>query len=119
MKINKDKTELITLSKERDDVEITIEGVRVRLVKNFKYLGVNINEKCDMGIEITKSIESYTNNLRLLNPLLKKKKIPTKVKVIIYKTIPRPVFTYSSDSWTLTAKQKRKIQAAEMCFTSN
>lgn len=74
MKINKDKTELITLSKERDDVEITIEGVRVRLVKNFKYLGVNINEKCDMGIEITKSIESYTNNFRLLNPLLKKKK---------------------------------------------
>ena len=67
-----------------------------------------------METEITKKIGSFTNNLRLLYPLLKEKSIPTKVKVIIYKTILRPVLTYGSEVWTLTTKLKSKIQAAEM-----
>ena len=110
MKINKDKTEIMMVSRERDDIEINIEGVLLKLVENFKYLGVNVNEKCKMETEITKKIGSYTNNLRLLYPLLKEKSIPTKVKVIIYKTILRPVLTYGSEVWTLTKNSRVKYK---------
>ena len=47
-------------------------------------------------------------------PLLQEKSIPTRVKVLIYKTILRPLLTYGSEIWTLTTKLKSKIQAAEM-----
>lgn len=86
----------------------------MKLVEDFKYLGVIVNERCFMEKEITKRIESYTNNLRLMYPLLKERLIPSRVKVIIYKTILRPVLTYGSETWTLTTRLKSKIQAAEM-----
>ena len=114
MKINKNKTEIMVVSRERHDMEIKIEGVPLKLVENFKYLGVNVNEKCDMGTEINNRIGNYTKSLRLLYPLLKEKSIPTRVKVLIYKTILRPLLTYGSEIWTLTTKLKSRIQAAEM-----
>ena len=42
--------------------------------------------------------------------------VPSKVQAVIYETVLRPTLTYGTgcESWTLTAKAKRKVQAAEM-----
>ena len=114
MKINANKTEVMMMAREKEDFEIEIDGTKLKLVEDFKYLGVQINERCYMEKEITSRIEKYTNNLRLMYPLLKDRLIPSRVKVIIYKTILRPVLTYGSETWTLTTRLKSKVQAAEM-----
>lgn len=87
MKINSNKTEVMMVAREREEIAIRIDGVNLKLVKDFKYLRVIINEKRLMEKEITKRIESYTNDVRLMSPLLKERLIPLRVKVIIYKTI--------------------------------
>lgn len=86
----------------------------MQLVEDFKYLGVIVNERQLMKKEITKRIESYTNDLRLLYPLLKERLIALRVKVFKCKTILRPVLTYGSETWTSTTRLKSKVQAAEM-----
>ena len=45
---------------------------------------------------------------------MKEKEIPRDVKMCIYTTVLRPVLIYGSETWTLTTKLKRKIQATEM-----
>ncbi|XP_076053646.1 uncharacterized protein LOC143032652 [Oratosquilla oratoria] len=81
IKINKNKTEVVVVSRERYymETEIRIEGVPLKLVENFKYLGVNVNEKCDIGREINNRIGDYIKSLRLLCPLLKEKKYTNQV----------------------------------------
>lgn len=39
--MNKVTKEILMVLGEKDDIVITIEGIRVKLVENFKYLEVN------------------------------------------------------------------------------
>ena len=114
MKINTNKTEVMMVARQREEIEIWLEGEKLKLVEEFKYLGVKIDERCQMEKEILNRIQCHTNNLRTLYPLMREKLIPMQVKITIYKTILRPVLTYGSETWTLTERLKSKIQAAEM-----
>jgi hypothetical protein len=42
------------------------------------------------------------------------KKVRTKTILKLYNTLVLPTFLYGSENWTLTASQRRKIEAAEM-----
>jgi len=42
------------------------------------------------------------------------KKLRTESILKIYNTLVLPTFLYGSENWTLTAQQRRRIEAAEM-----
>ena len=114
MKISKEKTEIMMLSRVPQEVNISLEGQTLQQCTNFKYLGVMFNNKSDPQLEITHRINKFNNSLHLLYPLMKDRNIPRKVKTIIYIFILRPILTYGHESWTLTTKTRSQIQAAEM-----
>ena len=62
-----------------------------------------------MNIEITERIikgnKAYYANAKLI----KWKFVKRNTKMKIYKTIIRPVVTYSSETWTLTAKDENNL----------
>ncbi|XP_076053659.1 uncharacterized protein LOC143032664 [Oratosquilla oratoria] len=45
---------------------------------------------------------------------MKDRNIPTSVRIVIYKSILRPILTNGCESWTLATKTSSKVQAAEM-----
>ncbi|XP_050506798.1 uncharacterized protein LOC126886644 [Diabrotica virgifera virgifera] len=45
-----------------------------------------------------------------------KKGIPEKVKTAVVKSVVRPTIMYSSETWTLTGRQKSRVNAMEMRF---
>ena len=96
MRISKDKTETMIISRTTDDINISLDGQLLRQCRNFKYLGVTFGEENTSEIEIVQRINKFNNNLRLLYPLLKDRNIPRKVKVIIYTSILRPMLMF----WT-------------------
>ena len=114
MKINKRKTEVMMVSRQRDEIELRLGDTVLELVDNFKYLGVMINEKCSMEFEINNRIAKFSQNVGLMYPLFKEKHISTRVKILIYKSILRPLLVYGCECWVLTTKLKSKVQAAEM-----
>ena len=114
MKISKEKTEIMMLSRMPEEVNILLEGQTLQQCIDFKYLGVVFNNKSDTQLEITHRINKFNNSLYLLYPLMKDRNIPRKVKTIIYTSILRPIPTYGHESWTLTTKTRSQIQAAEM-----
>jgi hypothetical protein len=76
-------------------------------VENFNYLGSILNADNKMNIEtaerIAKGNKAYFANAKLM----KSKFLKRNTKMKIHKTIIRPVVTYSSETGTLTTKDKK------------
>ena len=78
-------------------------------MENFNCLGSILNADNKIKIEIAERIAKgnkayYANSKPTKSKLLKKN-----IKMKIYKTMIRPVFTYSSETWILTAKDKNNL----------
>ena len=56
MKISKEKTEIMMLSRMPQEVNISLEGQALQQCTSFKYLGVMFNNKSDPQLEITHRI---------------------------------------------------------------
>ena len=114
MRINKDKTEIMLLSRTPSNINVLLEGQTLKQCRRFEYLGVQFSDQNDPKLEIITRIQKFNNNLYLLYPLMKDRNIPRKVKTMIYLTILRPILTYGHESWTLTSRTRSQLQAAEM-----
>jgi len=73
-------------------------------VENFNYLGSILNadnkRHVEMAERMAKGNRSYYANAKLI----KSKFLKKNTKMEIYKKMVRPVVPYSSETWTLTAK---------------
>ena len=116
MSINtaKGKTEFMHISRNREEFDLYMDEKRLHQTSSYKYLGVVVDEGNNQETELTARIGKFTQNFMMMFPLLKEKHIPREVKTTIYATILKPILTYGSECWSLTAKTSSKIQAAEM-----
>ena len=114
MKISREKTEVMILSKENENLNIRLGDQNLRQTDQFKYLGVMFGTENDMIVELNHRISKFNTTFNLLYPLLKDRHIPSSVKTVIYTSILRPILLYGYEAWTLTTKTRSKIQACEM-----
>src|SRR5678815_4080814 len=114
MRINEEKTEVMLISKEEEEMNIRVRDQELKQVDQFKYLGVCFGAGNVINIELNSRIEKFNNTLRLLYPLIRDRNVPRKVKIAVYVSILRPILTYGCEAWALTTKTKSKIQACEM-----
>src|SRR6201990_197648 len=114
MKLNKQKTEVMAVTRDRETIDIRIQGEEIRQVISFVYLGITFEEQGQIEREMTRRIDKFTRNVGMLYPILRERAVPVKVKVTIYCSILRPILTYGSECWSLNTNQKAKVEAAEM-----
>ena len=60
MKINKRKTEVMMINRERNDIEVRVGDAVLGLVDHLKYLVLTINEKYSMEMEINNRIAKFS-----------------------------------------------------------
>lgn len=117
MKLNKNKTKVMVVAKEKTLIRITIDGVRIKQAEVFQYLGTIIEETGRSEIEISERIKKANNVYYAMNKgFINKKEISKRTKMNVYKTIFRPILTYGCESWVLSQQQRSKIQASEMKY---
>ena len=114
MKISREKTEVMVLSKEREVLNIRLGNENLKQSHQFKYLGVMFGTENDMLTELNNRINKFNSTMNLLYPLLKDRHVPTGVKTVIYTSILRPTLLYGYEAWSLTKRTRNKIQACEM-----
>ena len=114
MKININKTEVMSISRQDKQLNIRIGNGQLRQVTSFDYLGSKFTENNSQEAEIDNRINKFNKNLGMLYPLIRDRNVPIKCKTTIYTTILRPILLYGSETWTLTAKTRSKIRATEM-----
>ena len=111
-----DKTTLMTNYPNGFQREIKIKGQRLEAVENFKYLGAIISNAGSKP-EFLSRIAQTTAAFSRLRIIWRDKKISLASKVTLMRTLILSTFVYAFESWTLTAKLERRIQALEMeCY---
>ena len=115
MEIGPDKTKVMTNNPNGFQREIKIKGQRLEDVENFKYLAAIIsNEGSKPGI-LSRIAQTIAALSRLMI-IWRDKNISLASRVKLMWTLILSTFLYACESWTLTAKIDRRIQALEMRF---
>lgn len=114
LKLNYNKTEAIIFSRSRKLPvrQIKIMGASIPWSTSVKYLGVHIDRKLNWIHHVTQVCTKGLRALTALQPILNRKcNLSPSTKVLIYKTLVRPILTYACPVWSSTADYNyNKIQ---------
>lgn len=114
MKINIEKTELLTVNKTPVRRSITIEGKALQQAGEFKYLGSVFSEDGKLDREIENRIQKASNVSYQIAPLLRHPCINMHIKMQLIKALFVPTLCYQCQTWTVLEKHKRTITTCEM-----
>ena len=116
MEISAKKTKLMTNNTSGINTEIIVNGQKLETVTSFKYLGSVITDE-GSNREILSRITQTTPPLTRLKPVWNDRDISLSSKIRLMRSLVTSIFLYTCESWTLTAKLQRRIQAMEMrCY---
>jgi sorting nexin-29 len=114
LRVNVEKTKYMYCGKmETIPNFFEIDSFKFESVKNFTYLGSEINYQNDINPEIRKRIIAANRCFFGLRSLLKSHLIKRKTKILLYKVLIKSVLTYASETWTLTKKEEKILATFE------
>ena len=91
-----------------------MNGTILAQVKTFKYLGTtiswNLKEETELNIRIAQAKSAFQQ----IKNILCNKNILFKTRYRVLNCYVFPIFTYSSETWTLNKRTTERIQAFEM-----
>ena len=95
---------------------IKVKGYNLETVTNFKYLGAIVTVEGTKR-EVLTRLAQATSALTKLKTVWKDRKITSKHRIQILRSIVIPTFLYTCETWTLTAELERRTQTFEMrCY---
>jgi hypothetical protein len=116
MDINAQKTKTMVISRNPVQHTITLVGQQME-VESFKYLGATISQDGRIDLEVNNRITAAGRLYHAISRAFTgKREVSKKSKLTVYQTVYLPTLTYSTESWTLGAKQHSRLQAAEMRY---
>lgn len=114
LKLNPLKTESVFFTKRRalrafPRREIKVNGHPVPWSDSAKYLGVILDKKLTFKKHIDYAIEKSGKGLKILYSLLcRKSKLQQTNKLLVYKSVLRPILLYAAPAWKGCAKSHLK-----------
>ena len=118
LKLSRAKTEYLPPEGENGDIKMrkynSTEMETLPRCTQFKYLGTTIHQEGGCRKEVELRISKAWNKWRDLSGVLCDRKMPTHLKILIYKTAIRPALLYGNETWPLTGAQADKFSSCEM-----
>ena len=114
--VNDEKTKyLVSTKRESNRIgsHVAFENFNFEVVKDFIYLGVNINSVNDISKEITRRINLASRCYYGLNKQFSSKLLSRRSKITLYKTLILPVLMYGAETWAMSADDEMKLGAFE------
>ena len=98
LKMNLDKTKVMWVGKQREELNIRLDGKDIKQVKGCVYLGGNISENGRVDVEVRRRIQAGANAWRNLEGVMVDRNISRKLKgkVLDYCVVPVVVGDVSS-----------------------
>ena len=120
LEANKVKTEAILFTKRRPevDVKIKIQEHEIDWSRKVKYLGLSLDERLTYAGHLNDIVNKCTGLIITLYPLINRKSVLSlNNKILIYKTIVRPVITYGCPVWSnISESNYNKLQIVQNKF---
>jgi hypothetical protein len=82
-------------------------------VEEFTYLGTCLTSKNEIRPETEKRISTANRTYCALHSILKSQSVYRNTKIIIYKTLIRPIITYGAEAWTESSETGKRLAISE------
>ena len=93
------------------EIKVTIGGVEIKRVKQFRYLGRVLDENDDDKHAACRQLARARDKWRHFGHVLKSEGVSPRVIRYFYKAVVQAVLLYGSETWTLTEGLKRQFQS--------
>jgi len=115
LRINQEKTKYMIVERKNNLKKNKIGNLKIKnykfeRVENFKYLRVLFNEDNNNQRDLQERIKNANKTYFMLQEFFKNKNIPKKLKLRLKNTIIDKVLTYTSETWTLTTRDRKAIE---------
>ena len=91
-----------------------MEDTKVPRVKEFKYLGLTVQECGGCEREVKKRVQEESNGWRRVSGVICDKRLPARVKGKVYSSVVRPAMVYGLETVAVTKQQVEEMEVAEM-----
>lgn len=99
IKINVDKSVYVPFTLNKKNMPTpTLQGVPIPSSSQVKYLGMILDKRLTWGPHLKSKRKSLNSRSHLLHPVLKSK-LPLHNKILLYKTMLRPIWSYGAQIW--------------------
>ena len=118
LQLNATKTECMVVSKKPNTptCKISCNGVEIKQVKMFKYLGYNITQDARSNSEIKKRIAMAKGTFCKMKSTFTNRNISSFTKIVTLRMYIWSILLYGCECWTLSKSTEKKLEAAEMWF---
>ena len=118
MKMSIKKTEVMLVSALGTNQQMGIEvgGKVLKQVDTFKYLGSWIEKSGGLEREIQARLQSASGAWQKVCGVAMDKRIPLKLRSLIYKSNVRPALLYGAEAWAVKEAHIRRLETAEMKY---
>lgn len=101
IKLNEDKTDCITFTKQQNNIRVTkplnINATDIKATTSLKYLGVTLDRRPTMHKHVEGLLRNGNAAFRTMYPWLgPRSQLARETKVLLYKTMIRPAMTYGA-----------------------
>lgn len=114
MRINMKKTEILVCSREKEEVNIYVNEEKIKQISAFKYLGSNITDDAKSTNDIKQRIALAKTAFNKKKSLLCSNNINIDIRKHLIKSLVWSVALYGSESWTISERDRKRIEAFEM-----
>jgi hypothetical protein len=111
VKVNETKLTQVTFTNRRTDYPaVTINGTKLPVTNEVKYLGLILDQKLTWRPHITAKKTQINLKIRQMNWLIgKKSQLTTENKLLLYKAIIKPIWSYGIQLWGCAKLSNTKI----------
>ena len=113
LKMNLDKTEVMWVEKQREELNISLEEKYIKQVNNCVYLGGNISENGRVDVDVRRRIQAGASAFRKVEGVMVDRKISRKLKGKVLDSCVVPASTYGLETLALSELHQHKLQVCE------
>jgi len=118
IKVSRSKTDYLPQKRSSDDIKLkeynSSDDATLPQKVTFKYLGTTIYQEGGCRIKVQVHIGRAWDKWRELAEILCDQKVPKRLKVLIYKTVIKPVLLYRTETMPVTDYLSERVSVCQM-----
>ena len=116
LSLNTRKTEVMVITKNKcpPECNIKVDGISLKQVNNFKYLGTLITADGRCIKEIKSRVTQAKATFHKMKNILCNMSLSIEVRKRVLRSYIEPILLYGSESWTINRLARNHIEATEM-----
>ena len=107
--LNVSKTKVMIVNQLEDNPSIYAGNQEIEVINQFNFLGSMISNQGGCSIEIRRRTAMAKTSMSAMNKIWKNRSISTATKIRLVSTLIFPIATYACETWSINAKDQRKI----------